>query len=58
MRMATAAPNQGLPLLYTELQPLNSNQHWTWKIRRLDKSPAIAKVHAVPATVEEFPLAI
>lgn len=54
--MATAAPNQSLPLLYNELQPLNTNQHGNWKIRRLDKSPNMAKVHAVPATVEEFPL--
>jgi hypothetical protein len=54
--MATAAPNQNLPLLYNELQPLNTNQHGNWKIRRLDKSPNMAKVHAVPATVEEFPL--
>jgi hypothetical protein len=54
--MATAAPNQNLPLLYSTLEPLNSNQHGNWKIRRLDKSPNMAKVHAVPATVEEFPL--
>jgi len=54
--MATAAPNQNLPLLYSELQPLNSNQHGKWKIRRLDKSPNMASVHTVPATVEEFPL--
>jgi len=54
--MATAAPNQSLPLLYSQLEPLNSNQHGKWKIRRLDKSPNMANVHAVPATVEEFPL--
>jgi hypothetical protein len=54
--MATAAPNQNLPLLYTALEPLNSNQHGKWKIRRLDKAPNLANVHAVPATVEEFPL--
>jgi hypothetical protein len=54
--MATAAPNQNLPLLYSALEPLNSSQHGNWKIRRIDKSPNMAKAHAVPATVEEFPL--
>ncbi|QIK79445.1 SapC family protein [Sphingomonas piscis] len=54
--MATAAPAQGLPLLYNQLEPLNSNQHGAWRIRRLEKVPAMASVHAVPATVEEFPL--
>ncbi len=48
--MATAAPNQNLPLLYSALEPLNSNQHGKWTIRRLDKSPAMANAHAVPAT--------
>jgi hypothetical protein len=54
--MATAAPTQTLPLLYSDLQPLSSNLHGNWKIRRLEKSPNMANVHAVPATVEEFPL--
>jgi len=54
--MATAAPSQTLPLLYSDLQPLSSNLHGNWKIRRLEKSPNLAKVHAIPVTVEEFPL--
>ena len=55
--MASAPPTpQNLPLLYSALEPLNLQQHGTWKIRRLEKSPAMANVHAVPATVEEFPL--
>jgi hypothetical protein len=52
--VAPTAPN--LPLLYSALEPLNLQQHGSWKIRRLEKSPAMANVHAVPATVEEFPL--
>ena len=52
--VAPTAPN--LPLLYSALEPLNLQQHGNWKIRRLEKSPAMANVHAVPATVEEFPL--
>ncbi|HEX8412303.1 MAG TPA: SapC family protein, partial [Sphingomicrobium sp.] len=54
--MATAAPDQPLPLLYSQLELLNLQQHGSWKIRRIDKSPMMAKVHAIPATVEEFPL--
>ena len=54
--MATAAPNQTLPLLYTALEPLNSTQHGKMKVRRLDKSPTIGKTHAIPATVDEFAL--
>lgn len=54
--MATAAPTQDLPLLYSGLEPINLQQHGKWKIRRIDKSPQMANVHAIPATVEEFPL--
>ena len=54
--MATAAPNQPLPLFYSALEPLNVAQHGKMKIRRIDKSPVIANTHAIPATVDEFPL--
>ncbi|MEO5774293.1 MAG: SapC family protein [Sphingomicrobium sp.] len=55
--MASVAPTvENLPLLYSGLEPINLQQHGSWKIRRLDKSPGMANVHAVPATVEEFPL--
>jgi len=55
--MATAAPTpENLPMLYSALEPVNLQQHGSWKIRRLDKSPMMAKAHAIPATVEEFPL--
>ncbi len=52
--MATAAPSQPLPLLYSALEPLNSTQHAGMKVRRLDRLPTIP--HAIPATVDEFAL--
>ena len=54
--MATQAPNQSLPLLYTEIEPLSSNVHGTMKIKAVDKAPVIGSTHAIPATVDEFPL--
>jgi hypothetical protein len=54
--MATAAPNQQLPLLYRSLEPLNATQHGKMRIRRLEKAPHIAATHAIPVTVDEFPL--
>jgi hypothetical protein len=55
--MATAAPNQNLPLFYRTIEPLNSSQHGNLKIRQVEKSPVIAQTHAVPVTVDEFGLA-
>ena len=54
--MATAAPNQSLPLLYKALVPLNTGQHSKYKIRPLERAPDFGKTHAVPATVDEFAL--
>ena len=54
--MATAAPTQELPLFYSALQPLNSNEHSKMKIRRMEQATQMANAHAVPVTVEEFPL--
>ena len=54
--MATAAPNQTLPLFYTALEPLNVTQHGKMRIRAIEKAPIIAKTHAIPATVDEFAL--
>ncbi|MDF2384627.1 SapC family protein [Nostoc ellipsosporum NOK] len=51
-----SAPQQSLPLFYNELEPLSSQQHADFKIRAADKAPFLAKQHAVPVTVEEFPL--
>ena len=52
-----SAPKASLPVLYKELVPLNSNEHANFKGRTTDKAPWIANQHAIPLTVEEFPLA-
>lgn len=54
--MATAAPNQSLPLFYSSLEALNATQHSKMRIRRLQKSEMMANTHAIPATVDEFAL--
>ncbi|MCW3797347.1 SapC family protein [Sphingomonas sp. BN140010] len=51
--MATAAP-AGLPILYNQLEPLNSQEHGSLKVRGLQTLPALATLHAVPVTVDEF----
>src|SRR3990170_2523980 len=55
--MASAAPTTGLPLLYDQLEPISSQQHGTLKVRGLEAMPGVAKVHAIPLTVDEFALA-
>jgi hypothetical protein len=52
--MASAAPVQQLPLLYNDLQPLSSNVHGNYKARPADGAPYLAKIHAVPVTIDEF----
>ena len=53
--MATQAPNPAtLPLLYNDLQPLNSGQHGKLKMKREFAVPGVARTHAIPVTVEEF----
>ena len=54
--MATAAPNQALPLFYSALEPLNTTQHAKHKIRPMTQAPQMGITHAVPATVDEFAL--
>ena len=54
--MASAPQAQGLPLFYNDLQPLSSDLHADYRIRRADSAPFLATQHAVPLTVEEFPL--
>lgn len=51
-----SAPQQQLPLFYNGLEPLSSQAHADFRLRVLDKAPFLAKQHAVPLTVEEFPL--
>ena len=54
--MATAAPNQNLPLFYSAVEPLNVTQHGKMKVRKLVKMDQVAKTHAIPVTVDEFAL--
>lgn len=54
--MASAPQAQGLPLFYNDLQPLSSEMHGSWRVRRADAAPFMATQHAIPLTVEEFPL--
>ncbi len=55
--MATAAPEQSLPLMYRALEPLNVTQHGKMKVRSNVTIPQLATMHAVPLTVDEFGLA-
>ena len=54
--MATAPQVESLPLFYNELQPLSSQTHADFRVRSQDGAPFLASQHAVPLTVEEFPL--
>ncbi len=52
--MASAPQAQSLPLLYSDLVPLNVEQHSNFKLRIVDKAPYLKNVHAVPLTIDEF----
>jgi hypothetical protein len=54
--MATAAPNQNLPLFYNAIEPLNATQHREMKVRAMLRMPQVARAHAIPVTVDEFTL--
>jgi len=54
--MATAAPNQGLPIFYRAIEPLNVTQHGKMKVRPVLDMSEVAKTHAIPLTVDEFSL--
>ena len=54
--MATAAPNQSLPLFYNALEPLNATQHAKMKVRTLLRMGQVGQTHAIPVTVDEFTL--
>lgn len=45
-----------LPLFYNGLEPLSSNTHADWRIRPQETAPFLVGQHAIPVTVEEFPL--
>lgn len=45
-----------LPLFYNGLEPLSSETHGTWRVRMQDRAPFLVGQHAIPVTVDEFPL--
>ena len=45
-----------LPLFYQGLEPLSSETHGSWRVRAQDSAPFLIGQHAVPVTVDEFPL--
>ena len=55
--MASAPQPVAMPLFYKDLMPLNSSEHGNWKMRATDKAPWLIDQHAIPLTVEEFPMA-
>jgi SapC protein len=54
--MATAAPNQTLPLFYNAIEPINVTQHGGMKVHTVTSMGHIATTHAIPLTVDEFML--
>lgn len=54
--MATAAPNQNLPLFYNTVEPLNVTAHGKMKVRPVLKMAQVGRTHAIPLTVDEFTL--
>ena len=55
--MASAPTPASLPLFYQDLVPLNRQEHANWHTRQTDVAKWLVNQHAVPLTVEEFPLA-
>ena len=55
--MASAPSANNLPLLFNDLAPLSSVDHGSWKARRSETAPFLAKQHAIPITVDEFAMA-
>jgi hypothetical protein len=54
--MASAAPNEGLPVFYNRIEPINLDQHGKMKVRGMTSIPQMGQAHAVPVTVDEFSL--
>ena len=45
-----------LPLFYNGLEPLSSETHHDYRMRIMDRAPFLSGQHAIPVTVDEFPL--
>jgi len=53
--MATQPPQAtNLPVFYNNLAPLSSSVHAKFKVRSTDRAPYLAKVNAIPLTIDEF----
>ncbi|MES2097986.1 MAG: SapC family protein [Pseudomonadota bacterium] len=52
-----SAPQQSLPLFYNTLEPLSSEAHAKFRVRITDGAAFLLNQHAIPLTVDEFPLA-
>jgi hypothetical protein len=52
--MASAPQGNALPILYSDLVPLNSQEHANFRLRAADAAPFLKNQHAVPLTVDEF----
>jgi hypothetical protein len=52
-----SAPTNNLPLFYKDLMPLNMRDHKDWRQTTVDSASWLINQHAVPLTVDEFPLA-
>lgn len=53
--MATLPPPPpNLPVFYNNLAPLSSTLHSKFKVRTIERAPYLAKVNAIPLTIDEF----
>ena len=52
-----ASAPQSLPLFYNALEPLSSEQHGNYRLRPSNGAKFLATQHAIPLTVDEFPMA-
>jgi hypothetical protein len=51
-----SAPQSQLPLFYNALEPLSSVTHAGFRMRQLTQAKFLVGQHAIPVTVDEFPL--
>lgn len=52
-----ASAPQSLPLFYNTLEPLSSEAHGKFRVRQTDGAAFLIDHHAIPLTVDEFPMA-
>src|SRR3954452_7251112 len=56
LKMASAAPTEGMPIFYSAVEPINLDQHGKMKVRGITSMPEKRRTHAVRLTVDEFTL--